>query len=116
MRNGYVGKLNWCSSCLKQGGSYERVHEEAGLESLKNKAKLILEYEENMSSSESEVEMWHPQYVHVLVPKHNNLNLQFSASDRQTPEMDEMKMKISAIETSMDEIKAMLERVIDTQG
>jgi hypothetical protein len=108
----------------KQGGSYERVHEEAGLESLKNKAKLILEYEENMSSSESEVEMWHPQYVHVLVPKHNNLNLQFSAaSDRQTPEMDEEKMKISAIETSMGaietsmgEIKAMLERVIDTQG
>ena len=60
--------------------------------------------------------MWHPPYVHVLVPKHNNLNLQSSASDRQTPEMDEVKMKISAIESSMDEIKAMLERVIDTQG
>jgi hypothetical protein len=30
------------------GGSYERVHEKAELETLKNRAKLILEYEKNM--------------------------------------------------------------------
>ena len=42
------------------GGSYERVAETAKLVTLKNRAKLILQYETRMSPEELANEQWHP--------------------------------------------------------
>ena len=52
------------------GGSYERVAETANMETLKQRAELILEYEQQMSEIELDNKQWHPSYLHVLVPKY----------------------------------------------
>ena len=51
------------------GGSYERVEEYSKLETLKNRAKLILEYEKNMPDEELQSDVFNPRYLHILVPK-----------------------------------------------
>ena len=52
------------------GGYYEKVAETAKMETLKQRAELILEYEQLMTRRELDNYQWHPRYLHVLVPKH----------------------------------------------
>ena len=50
------------------GGSYEQVAQSATLETLKQRAELILSFERMMSSKERNNPQWHPKYLHALVP------------------------------------------------
>ena len=50
------------------GGSYERVAETAKLVTLRNRAELILQYEMRMTNEETNIEQWHPTFLHALVP------------------------------------------------
>lgn len=46
------------------------VAETAKMETLRQRAELILEYEQMMYQRELDNPQWHPRYLHVLVPKH----------------------------------------------
>eukprot|EP01046_Picozoa_sp_COSAG06_P014978 COSAG06_NODE_946_length_11363_cov_6.766602_4_plen_312_part_00 len=51
------------------GGSYERVAETAELETLKQRAELILQFERMMTKAEQKDQRLHPTYLHLLVKK-----------------------------------------------
>ena len=50
------------------GGSYEKVAEKAERETLKQRAELIVTYEQKMTKAQLANKQWHPTYVHALVP------------------------------------------------
>eukprot|EP01043_Picozoa_sp_COSAG02_P074890 COSAG02_NODE_15194_length_1194_cov_2.420091_1_plen_136_part_00 len=115
------------------GGSYERVEEYSSLETLKNRAKLILEYEKNMQDEELQSDLHNPRYLHILVPKlargfgkgstseeagvvnavkrlfaqHMKDQQKEGATTRQ--KVAELNGRIEGVEQKMDDILAMLQ-------
>lgn len=114
------------------GGTYQRVHEKSNLETLRNRAKLILEYEKNMSAAEREGEKWHPRYLHFLVPKSDSvLSDEYNTADERAESMKkqmqhvmdkvdsfdlwrkDVDKKISAIDAKIDEKIGSIEPKMD---
>ena len=50
------------------GGSYEKVAEKATRETMKQRAELIVGYEQTMSKAQLANKQWHPTYVFALLP------------------------------------------------
>ena len=96
------------------------------METLRSKAKLILEYEHRMSEKQRNNKQWHPRYLHVLLPADEmgedseedgvisgvkrQLALDKQASgaklDAMKERMQGQDAKLQVLETKMDTIQA----------
>jgi phosphatidate phosphatase APP1 len=98
------------------GGSYERVEETSKLQTLKNRAQLILEYEKNMSQDQLKSDELHPRYLHVLVPRFsiddehnekeagviNGVKRMLKEQKEQDADMEQLKKDVSEMSAKMD--------------
>jgi hypothetical protein len=96
------------------GGTYQRVHEKSKLETLRNRAKLILEYEKNMSEVQRAGEKWHPRYLHFLVLKRDVvMNDEYHTADERAEEMDAQVKSIQEKVEQMDKWKTVMDVKMD---
>ena len=96
------------------GGTYQRVHEKSALETLRNRAKLILEYEKNMSEAQRSGEKWHPRYLHFLVLKRDVvMNDEYHEADERAEEMDAQVKSIQKKVEQMDKWKTVMDVKMD---
>ena len=69
------------------GGSYERVAETARMHARKQRAQLILDFERTMSEAERSNVQWHPTYLHLLLPKDDEVQEELAEEDAGTCEL-----------------------------